>query len=207
MGFKNTSAIVSIGAALLLGFFYIQPAITGIGELQDEIAVFKDNADKVTEVNNRLNSLMNEISSLRQSDVVALETYMPSSADVLQVLYDVETIAARSGLTIEAMSSGDQQEGSTVQESDIRNLDISEEERAAMEVLQSTESLDVEVTVTGSYDNLKYFLDRLAVNHYPIEVMSLSFGETGSDGGEAASGSQSYTLTLRTYAFNYLSNR
>lgn len=205
MGFKNTSAMAIIVAALLLGFFYIQPTFEAIGEIQDEIFVYKDSADKATEVNSQLNQLLGEIDSLRQSDVLALETYLPTAVGRLQVMYDVETLAQRSGLTIAEIFTLETEDVGGLQAEDIANLDIDPEEQAALLSLQQVEHVDTQVTVRGSYTNLKRFLDSLAANQYPLEVVSLEFSSESEV--EQVVGPQSYTLVLRSYAFNYLRNR
>lgn len=209
MGFRNTSSLVVITAALLLVIFYVRPTLTTIGELQDQIFVYKDNADKVTEVNNRLQELRGEIRSLRQSDVVALETYLPTQTDVLQVMYDVENVANTTGMTVTEINSAEDGDRARAQPVDYENLGLSEEEIRVFETMQTVHSDEVQVSVVGTYENFKRFLAAIAVNNYPLEVVSLEFGrgaENDTDSGNAGS-IQSYSLTLRTYAFNYLRNR
>lgn len=194
-----------IVAALLLGFFYIHPTFEAMGEIQDEIFVYKDSADKATEVNSRLNQLLGEIDALRQSDVLALETYLPTTVDKLQVMYDVETLAQRSGLAIAEIFTIETEDVGGLQAEDIANLDIDPEEQAALLSLQQVEHTDTQVTVRGSYANFKRFLDSFAANQYPLEIVSLEFSSESEV--EQVVGPQSYTLVLRSYAFNYLRNR
>lgn len=208
MGFKNTSSLTIIVAAILLAVFYIRPALTTVGELQDKIFVFKDNADKATEVNARLQELQNEIANLRQSDVIALETYLPTDADMLQVMYDVESIAQSSGLTVTEITAVETEETSTAQSTDFTNLDISVEERAMLESLQTVDNADVAVMLTGRYANFKQFLEQITVNQYPLDIIRLQFGaDEGTAAGEINVSELNYSLVLRTYAFNYLRNR
>lgn len=206
MGFKNTSSLAIIVAALLLVFFYIQPTFEAIGGIQDDIFVYKDSADKATEVNDRLNELQNEIDSIRQSDILALETYLPTSVDVVQVMFDIETMAEQSGMSLVEISSIENEEGTRrLQAEDITNLDVDPEEQAAIISLQQVEHTDIEVTVRGAYTNFKQLLDKLAVNKYPLEVVSLEFSSLS--GEEQIVGPRSYSLVVRAYALNYLRNR
>lgn len=197
--FNKPASIITILAAVLLIAFYLRPAIGDISELQDEIFVFKDNADKISEVNTRLNQLASDMDSLRQSDMLALETYLPDQVDSLQVMYDIETLAQLSNLNVISLSSVATEDQEALAE-ELQFEGDTEAASSSVRLNENTNSTDFSLTAAGSYTSLKAFLERVTNNYYPLDIVSLEF-ETPEEGPIQ------YQFTIRTYNFNYSHNR
>ncbi len=141
-----------------------------------------DNLDELEEINNvnqRLDSLHTQLTSIPQSDKEALFRYLPDKVDEVQVLKDLTAMVRDSrlllsGLTYDGASSGkDKVAGATSQP------------------FVHTFSLNF----LSSYSQMKEFLLRLERNDYPLVVSSLS--ASPNEGGLI-----DVSLTLLTYAHN-----
>lgn len=197
--FKKSASIITILAAILLIALYIRPTLADVSDLQDEIFVYKDNADKISEINNRLNQLASDMGSLRQSDMLALETYLPDQVDSLQVMYDIESLAKLSNLEVVAIASVTAEESEALAEelSFEADTDLAS---SSIRLNENTTAHDFNLTVAGDYNNLKTFLGRLANNHYPLDIVSLEFTRPEDS-------QPTYDFIIRTYSFNYSYNR
>ncbi|MCU0678630.1 MAG: hypothetical protein MUF19_03555 [Candidatus Pacebacteria bacterium] len=174
--------MVILAVAILL--LYIQPTIESIRATQDDIAIYQNELDRVTEVNDILRTHTNTINTLPLSDVQALERYIPSTIDEIAVMRDLQLLVNEIGITLTALEYGGpaaaaEADGSAVTETESNNE----------ELVSTTFSLGVET----SYAGLKALLRALEVNNYQFTV-------AGADIVPGETGLLSVSLDLVTYA-------
>lgn len=102
--------LLLVGIALLYWFFFLKPALAGIGELragndvlEQEISALKQKLDQKSEIE----SMWQEISG-KEAQLLAM---IPRRADLPGVLGALEGLVLASGLGIEGFSAGEFQEG------------------------------------------------------------------------------------------------
>ena len=200
MGYKSITQIVLFITAVVLVLTYIQPTFIAIKETQDEIFQYSDASDKATELNAQLARLLGVEQSFRQSDMIALDEYLPTSLDDMEIMADVATMADASGIQVISLTS----EEVALPAEDI----LFEGERI---VSDGTSHLDVVLEVSGTYQGFKNMLRLIEQNKYPLEIVDLAFGDFSSDDDATIVTSIDeleglYTMTLRVYAYSGIGN-
>lgn len=160
--------IVLTGLAVAIAVIYVQPAFADIGTLQDAIVKYKNERDHVTEVNAKLATLAEKIGNIPKEDQSALLIYMPDKIDEVAVSRDIYNISLMSNANI----------------SDINIEESSDStERKAEDGHRTLPVPHVfNVNLTGSYDQLKTFVQFLEQSNYPLEVHNLTLTSSENEG-------------------------
>jgi Tfp pilus assembly protein PilO len=168
--------VIVAGISIGIIFTYIQPKLGEIKSRQDEIAQTRDELQRVTEVNTRLEQLYDQLNSIPQSNKAALLTYLPDQVDEVQVLKDLSQITRDTEVMVRNLTY----EGSSNQSGGAGDGPI---------------PVSFNLTVETSYEGLKNLLSYLERNNYPLVVESLTV--TPTEGGFL-----DVELALVTYSFN-----
>ena len=145
---------------MALIFVYIQPTLERVAETRDTISIYKSEQQRVSEVNQQLALLVNEINSISPTDQRALLTYMPDKVDDASVSRDIFTI-------------------SQIANVEIRDIKASVARSSAEDDEPIPHIFDI--NMDGPYNNIKQFLSLLEQNNYPLEVRELAASTKGSD--------------------------
>ncbi|MCA9358714.1 hypothetical protein KC926_00725 [Candidatus Kaiserbacteria bacterium] len=138
---------------------HVQPSFAEIGKVQDSISTYSDKRKEVSGVNQRLNTLVDRLDSVSQTDKVNLNTYMPDNVDTIGVPRDLLFIVLESGVLYKSVDfAGDKDKRSS-------NSNSGENGPKAY-----TFSLSIE----GTYSQLKNFFKLIERNNYPLEIENLS---------------------------------
>jgi Tfp pilus assembly protein PilO len=154
--------IVMAGLAIGIVVLYIQPAFVRIGTTQDAIDQYQTEIKKVSEVNNKLNELINQINTISVADQRDLLIYMPNEVDNISVSRDIYNLALASNVTLLNVDS--------VEDKKTTNNAL-ESEEVVVEMLPIPHSFSV--TISGSYEDIKTFLSKLEQSNYPLEIHDL----------------------------------
>ncbi len=149
--------VVMAGLAIAIVFLYIQPAFLRIGETQDAIDQYKNERQKVTEVTNQLNQLIEKVNSISATDQRDLLVYMPNKIDNISVSRDIYNLASAAQVDL-----------TSVNYIENKRVDIGEEEEVIKEALPIPHRFSV--NINGSYEDIKKFLGLLEQSNYPLEV-------------------------------------
>ncbi len=156
------------GLAVAITITYVQPTFAKIGVIQDSIAQYQTEREKITEVNKKLADLVNKVNSISANDQRALLIYMPEVIDNVAVSRDIYNISSVAGVF---MSDIKYSENATA--------------NSANPVTEESKFLPVKhifsTNVTGTYDEIKSFLLLLEQNNYPLEVHNLIISSSEDD--------------------------
>jgi len=160
-------AMIAISIGII--FTFVEPTFGQIGKLQDDIVVYQVEQQKVSSVNNQLMALVNVLNNVAPDDQRRLLTYMPDEVDTINVVRDLSLISEEAGVTyISAEFIG---------------ADVLADQREVVE--ESTYAKPREytfnLTIEGTYSQVKNLFTLLEQNNYPIEVQTLSVQK--KDGG------------------------
>tara|TARA_B100001939_G_C16817854_1_gene562998 strand:- start:334 stop:903 length:570 start_codon:yes stop_codon:yes gene_type:complete len=159
---------------------YIQPTFQNIGETQDDIAVYKEQREKVSEVTAQLGRLQDQIGTVSLADQAKLLKYMPEEIDTISVIRDMLLISNEAGVVfLDATSNPD-----SGQDRSTNNGQTDDQ----------LTSQKFELRVEGTYSQIKNLFALMDANDYPLEVHGLSMTEL--EGGFLAA-----NVTVVTYAF------
>lgn len=167
---------VSIGIVIT----YIQPAFGEVEDIQNNIATYKTERDKVVTVNSRLSELMSDMGSVSNDDQRRLLTYMPDSIDEIAVSRDLLLITLQAGILYKDVKYG--------------GLGDRKGKKGSQAAEVSSQPHVFMLSVEGTYEQLKNLFRLLEQNNYPLEVQEVSIGKL--EGGFLSA-----EIRLVTYAF------
>lgn len=164
-GLFTQIAMIIIAIAIIIT--YVQPAFGEIGGVQDNIEIYAKERMKVESVNMQLSSLLSKINSVSNEDRRQLLTYLPDVVDEIAVPRDLVLITREAGILYKSSSY--------VGVSDVTNLTDSEKE------LNLPKAYTFNLSVEGTYSQLKNLFNLMEQNNYPLEVHAISVKKI--DGG------------------------
>ncbi|MCA9361984.1 hypothetical protein KC906_01285 [Candidatus Kaiserbacteria bacterium] len=146
--------IIAVGIALT----YVQPAFDDIKSVQDDIARFQQERQKVADVNQLLNRLVTDMENVSPNDRLRLLTYMPDAVDSIAVSRDLLFITRESGAlykNVQFSESG----GSR-----------SSNNRTGIDNSGLPTPHHFSLSVEGTYNQVKKLFELIEQNNYPLEV-------------------------------------
>lgn len=153
------SQIVMAVLAIGILFFYVHPTFTNIAAVQDSISQYEKELGNVNSVNDRLLDLDRQIKAISPESVKSLLTYLPNEFDQMSVSRDLLTMTEKTGTYLESVRY---------------DLIIP---RPTDEITSLTKH-NFNLTVSGTYENIKLFLANLEQNNYSLEVHKLNLVES-----------------------------
>ncbi len=149
--------IISVGIVIT----YVKPEFSNINETQGKIATYKEERDMVISVNSQLSDLVANLeNNVTNDDQRRLFTYLPNDVDEISIARDVYIMVQESGLLYNDVSYLDSK--------DSRSL------RKSVEVDNAPTPYSFELSVEGSYSQIKHFFGLLSQNNYLLEIQDLT---------------------------------
>jgi len=166
--------------AVAIGITYVQPTFNNIGEIQNAIGQYKEERDRVEEVNNRLAGLVSKVNGISAQEQRALLTYMPEKVDTVSVSRDIYNLTLRAGVTLENIKYNP------------RHRTGAQPATSAIHLTPAIPHM-FDISISGNYDQLKSFMLLLEQNNYPLEIHSLNI--TTSDDSILSAGIEIITYS------------
>jgi len=177
--------IVLVIAAIGLFFVYTSPAYTGpvtearlevqsLNGALDAANAFKDNERKLTE----------ERDALPADGLARLSALLPDNVNNIQLILDLDALAARSGVRLSNFNVGEQTtDGSAV---------AGEGEGLPVDTTSPYGFIDITVTAEGTYSAFRTFLEAAEKSLRLLDLVSLNVKSS-------ATGVYTYDMTFRIY--------
>ena len=153
--------------AIAIFVMYLKPAFGDIGKIQDAISQYKEEQQKVNEVNVKLSGLVTKTNTISSEDQIRLLTYMPDKIDPVSVVRDIFNISIKAGVEV-----GDVDYKENI-ESDV---DGSSDDTSSLDNKPVAHTFAV--SLSGDYLAIKEFLLLLEQSNYPLEVHTLDITST-----------------------------
>lgn len=174
--------VLALLLAIGLFFGYINPTYNGtIATLRAEIESYDDALDAAERFKDKEAELTIERNAIPPDSLARLEAFLPDGVDNVQLILDLDALAARTGMELSDFDTSAVDETSSPQDGTI--------------VLTQDEPVDsVELTMkgVGTYAAMRAFLSATEESLRPLDLMELSV--TGSD-----TGVYSYDMKFRLY--------
>jgi hypothetical protein len=175
--FSLLTHVVLISIAVAIGWFYIKPTVEKIAVIEDQTALYEEEAKKVSEVNQLLAQKLSVVDSITPADKDSLVRYLPDAIDDIAVMKDIVAIFRLANVDV----------------ADIRYAPAGQDNPADQEILvPGVVAHNFTLTTTVSFDELVSTFRALEVNDYLLQVTSLKL--TPDDTGLLKT-----TLTLTAY--------
>lgn len=180
--------------AVALYFGYISPTRAGsIAETKAQIASYESALEAAERFKQKENELIIAKAAIPTEDLARLEAFLPDGVNNVQIILDLNALAARAGLTLSDFDTGEGDNASegTPPLSDggaitdpVTGLPLAE----GMPV----DSLDMTITATGTYESFRSFLEGVESSLRLLDVV----GVTVTD---SETGVYTYEITTRLY--------
>ena len=184
--FPILAVLITIG----LFVFYIDPTYNGqIAQAKSQIANYDSALTAASQFNQKESQLIAEQNQIPATSIQRVEAYLPDGVDNVQLILDLDSLAARSGLTLSNFAVSNNSSDS--------NTTTGVGTPAAgtkVPTLSGTasNSLDLSVSATGTYSAFRTFLAAAEQSLRPLDVTSLIINDS-------ATGVYTYQITFRIY--------
>ncbi len=173
--------LILIGAAIGLFALYTNGAYQGVQGLQARVGAFNEALNKTQSLRDQRDDLLAKRRTFSSEDLQKLEHALPDNVDNIRLIIDINSIAARHGLTLKGVSLG------TVSGSKNAPNPL-----ASGSTGDPVGSVSVGFSVSAGYDDFLAFLQDLehSLRIVDVEKISLKNGQGSL---------YDITLSIRTY--------
>jgi Tfp pilus assembly protein PilO len=176
--------------SISIGFFvvYVKPKYDEARDAKEQIINFNKNLDVADKLKTSREELIAKYNSIPKADLDNLKILLPDSVDNIRLIIQVDSLAARNGL------------------STVRDVNYQLEAAPSLQnpTAQSPEAggrpygeFIISFSTTGQYKNFLSFLSDLEENLRLVDVIKVDF--TPTSGIQSLAGNMSYKITLKTY--------
>ena len=168
--------IILIAVSTGIFFLFVDPLYKETKLLRKQISALDEtfsNSKRIQEVRDTLFAKFNAIPN---SDISRLEKILPNNVDNVKLILELDRIASQQGM-------------------DIKKINVKEasgEESGLGPSGRGYGTIDIGLTLTGSYSAFRGFLSALEKSLRIVDVTSLNFRAAGFDFDQ-------YNITVRTY--------
>lgn len=186
--------ILAILIALAVTLVYTRPTWSGpIAELGNRI----DSYDAALAAADRFADKEAELTRARAAippeSLARLEAFLPDGVDNVQLILDLDALAARSGVTLSDFDiKGLEETTGTADGAAAAPLSSMPSGRSVLSDSSPIDSVELTMTATGSYGAFRRFLAGMEQSLRPMDVISLAVDESDT-------GVYSYDMTVRIY--------
>jgi Tfp pilus assembly protein PilO len=195
---RNAVSILFIAGAIAIFFFYTKPAYDGEQVLAAQGSQYDAALSKATQLQTIKQSLLSRYNSFDPNAISRLSVMLPDQVDNIRLILDLDNLAGKYGMSLQNVdisAPADAQGGTVVS--------------AISSASQPWDSLNLQFTTRGTYEEFKQFLASLESSLRLVDLLTLTIapsgttgaiggttGATGTSGGEQV---YTYSMTLQTY--------
>jgi len=177
--------ILLIVIAIGVFFAYTSPAYTGkVASAKQEVASLDSALAAADAFKERENQLERERLALPADKLARLEAFLPDNVNNIQLILDLDALAARSGVRLSNFNVGEQPAEGSNQGNAGGDLSLQETETVG--------NLEITVTATGSYAAFRSFLEASERSLRLLDLVSVNVKAERS-------GVYTYDMTFRIY--------
>jgi hypothetical protein len=167
--------------AVGLFFLYISPTYNNqIVGARNQIQSYDSALAAAAVFTQKENQLQAEQNAIAPSNISRLNEYLPDGVDNIQLILDMDALAARSGVTLSDFS---------IQNNATSTTDSSGN---PLQSTSLTDSLDLSVSATATYSAFQTFLAAAEQSLRPLDIMKLTLKSSGT-------GVYTYDIDFRIY--------
>lgn len=171
MGFQVGIQLILVVISVALVMSFVKPKLEEIEAKQVEINTFTEAINRASDYNQVVKEKVNRVNNFPRADQVSLDRFLPETIDGVAVSRDIENIIKSNQMLLVDMEMG---LVSPVLVSTGRSAD-DEVASLAEEAQRNVVSQRFQVSVIGTYENMKKMLGDFERNAYPLRLVNLSF--------------------------------
>lgn len=201
---KNTISLILIAAAVWIFWSYTDPIYKEADGLKEVRADYKTKLAQANEFRQKYENLAVEYQNFSEANLTRLSRLVPETVDTVRLVMDVNDIAAKQGLLIKNIKISEQTK-ETDKKDNLPNLPpVPAPPSAGLtpEVIrlgaadQGFNSIDLNFSVTGSYEQFVAFLQDLERDLRILDVTEIKFAVVTDP---IKGNSYDFNLGLRAY--------
>ena len=187
-------AIVLIVIACGIFFAYVSPTYYGaVATDQEQISAYDNALAAAATYQAKVGQLEVQRNAIPPEQLARLEKFLPDGVDNVQIILDLDALAARSGLELANFGTTDSSASSNpAPAASTPSLVPGQASAAASRSSAAIDSIDVTVSATGTYQSLATFLQGVESSLRLIDVVALTVKQSDT-------GVYTYQMTLRLY--------
>jgi len=179
---KSTTPFIFILVAIGLYYTVISPHYAKVKELQSEAGQYSEVLDNVDELSQKRDELLMKYNQIPKAEISRIEKALPDNIDSVRLALDFDSIAAKYGISLKSIKTGDK----TQQQPDMGSGII------AAAPTNVYESAPVMITFVSSYENFRKFMKDIESSLRIIDVKAVNFTSTDTKLYE-------FTVTFETF--------
>lgn len=191
--------VVFILIAGALFFGYIHPTVLGsIADTSKEIKQYDGALQAAKRFEQKQTQLALEQKALPADGVSRLQAFLPDGVDNVQLILDLDGLAARSGLKILDFNTTESKKQNTPTAANVQTTApqagaiVPGSTSTALESNKPYDSLDLSISATGTYAELRTFLQSIETSLRPLDLVEFQLADS-------ATGVYTYQMTFRLY--------
>jgi len=178
--------ILLVAFAIAVVLMYVRPTFTGpIADTKTKIDSYVSALEAADRFQAKEAELTQAKAQIAPESLERLAAFLPDNVDNVQLILDLDALAARSGVTLSDFNINDDASGSASNNSNGSG-------QLALTGSGPVESIDLTMTASGSYASFRSFLSGIEQSLRPLDVTNLTVTDS-------ASGIYAYTMTVRIY--------
>lgn len=158
--FRGILSIIFIAAAIAVFFTWTQPYIKETRDLKSQSNIMNENLANLKELQTMRDEILSKYNSISKTDLDRLNKILPSQANAIELIIEIENIAKSAGMTL-------------------KNIDASvPEEKQGIQTTDKTKTaniIPVTIKLTGPYSSFIAFLENLEKNLRLADIDKITF--------------------------------
>jgi hypothetical protein len=183
--------VIAIIFAFAVIMLYIRPTYSvAIHDTRQQIDSFDAALTAADRFQQKEAELTQARAQIPAESLARLNAFLPDGVDNVQLILDMDALAARSGITLSDFNIDDASSGST----DPTQAAPSAPGAPALSLMSSSavDSINLTFKATGTYTSFRTFLAAIENSLRPLDIVDLSVDES-------ATGVYTYNVTVRIY--------
>lgn len=192
---KFIAPIILIAVAIAAFFLLAMPMFGDLSALRAEIASYNEALGNSKALENERDKLAAKYNSFRPEDLSRLTKLLPENADNIRLILEIEQLAAPYGMAVSDVkySTPDLATGANAGS-------VVAQRAATKQAARNFGVMELEFTVSGTYDDFISFTKDLENNLRIVDITSVTFSsDKGPSLGAAAPSSYDYSFKIKTY--------
>lgn len=187
---------ILVGAAIGLFFLFVVPTYDGIQEKRIQVLAYNEALDNSKALEAERDKLTQKFNAFSKDDVAKLEKLLPDQVDNIRLILEIERLASPYGMVLKDVKY----------DTDKGTPGASPQDQVLAEQIgglspKDYNTLDLEFTTQGTYDNFVSFLKDIESNLRIVDIDSIEFTTDFSIEGIDPNVPQAYkyTFKIKTY--------
>ena len=195
---KGIITIISLIVLVAIIMFFDFPAYNKVNFLKNEIEKYEQFLEEKKGLLIKVGQLK-EIYESREEEINKVYYVLPSSTDIPNLIVQFEALASENGLILGNLSFS---QVKTAKKTGKVTWGEGAEETVAdeIEALGTYQSLEISLSLTGSYQSFKSFLKAMEYNIRLMDIKSISFSSAAKKGEEAGISTHTFAVSLEVYS-------